>query len=65
MVKLDGGTYTMFGDNSRLDSTPKLIWGIMPRACWEIFQAVDYRSTSINHSIAASLSVSYVEIYGN
>jgi hypothetical protein len=53
-----GKTYTMFGDDDRNDTR-----GIVPRACEEILSAMQTRR-EVN-GIDSTLSVSYVEVYGD
>jgi len=63
-----GKTHTMFGncDEPFLCSNSNAKdWGIVPRACLELFQALDYRRVHLHKHMEASVSVSYVEIYGN
>mmetsp|Transcript_20309 Transcript_20309/g.42340 ORF Transcript_20309/g.42340 Transcript_20309/m.42340 type:complete len:753 (+) Transcript_20309:60-2318(+) len=67
-----GKTYTMFGPDDDAvfgdDSRPvasRQMRGIIPRACSEVLAALEWRSANIKPNITASLSVSYVEIYGN
>ncbi|GMH63872.1 hypothetical protein TrST_g9268 [Triparma strigata] len=67
-----GKTHTMFGpdddavfgDHSK-PATSRQMRGIIPRACAEVLDALEFRSTQLNLKMTASLSVSYVEIYGN
>ena len=40
-------------------------WGIVPRACFEVFEAVQFRENNLNLDIEAKVYVSYVEIYGD
>lgn len=69
-----GKTYTMFGpagdvgvgvdcsgDQKPLPETA----GIVPRACKELFDAVEHRRSNLNVRIDAQISISYVEIYGD
>ena len=67
-----GKTYTMFGPDDDAvfgdDSRPvasRQMRGIIPCACSEVLAALEWRSANIKPNITASLSVSYVEIYGN
>jgi len=40
-------------------------WGIVPRACSQLFGALDHRRKSLNIEIDASVSMSYVEVFGD
>mmetsp|Transcript_57494 Transcript_57494/g.69163 ORF Transcript_57494/g.69163 Transcript_57494/m.69163 type:complete len:649 (+) Transcript_57494:153-2099(+) len=71
-----GKTYTMFtsdhsvkcDEDDLFDASGKsgiASWGIIPRVCAEIFQAIDFRKENVAMGIGASLSLSYIEIYGN
>ena len=65
-----GKTYTMFGPSYtgtdyRRNYLGAITEGIVPRACREIFDAIEYRTHALNLKIVASVSVQYVEIYGN
>ena len=57
----------MFGpqENGSFESHLKESWGIIPRACSEVLEAMQYRRTNLNMLLESSLSVSYVEVYGN
>ena len=64
-----GKTYTMFGPTTSSgigshqdDLHTESEWGIIPRACHEIFHAIQYRRIKLG--IDAKLSLSYVEIFG-
>jgi hypothetical protein len=63
-----GKTYTMFGqhkhDYSHHDDLPRQ-YGILPRACSEIFQAIKYRTDNLKLTLTSEVYISYVEIYGN
>jgi len=64
-----GKTHTMFGPHCDFNlleqnKTPSS-WGIVPRACFEIFQAVEYRKQNLNLTIDTEVAISYVEIYGD
>ena len=39
--------------------------GIVPRACSEVFSAIEFRNKHIDLSIDTEVAVSYIEIYGN
>ncbi|CAJ1954421.1 unnamed protein product [Cylindrotheca closterium] len=64
-----GKSHTMFGPH---DPSNELMsfdqnssqWGIIPRACYEVFQALEYRQANVRIEIDASVSMSYIEIYG-
>lgn len=66
-----GKTYTMFGEDDfsfteSIDSClNKDRWGIVPRACFEVFQAISYRRKKLNFSIDSSLNITYVEVFGD
>ena len=67
-----GKTYTLFGvGNEPIWSLPQQrtsvpdSWGIVPRACQEIFEALDRRKSTCSLDIQATISVSYVEIFGD
>ncbi|KAL7532335.1 hypothetical protein ACHAXR_004567 [Thalassiosira sp. AJA248-18] len=61
-----GKTYTMFGaPESSHDDSHSNLSGIVPRACSELMSAVSYRKESLNLNIQCTVSVSFVEIYGN
>lgn len=40
-------------------------WGIVPRSCTELFNALEYRRENLGIDLKAEVSVSYIEIYGN
>jgi len=54
-----GKTYTMFGE----ESSSKKYDGVVPRACMEIFQAVNEKNEK--KFLQVELYVSYIEIYGD
>eukprot|EP00978_Attheya_sp_CCMP212_P009324 scaffold22023_cov47-Attheya_sp.AAC.1 len=64
-----GKTHTMFGPT--LDDTfwssaeSGYMQGIVPRACSDIFDILQYRKDNLNLTMEAKLSVSYIEIFGN
>lgn len=71
-----GKTHAMFGPPSPfaeggdeslgLDANKKVdAWGIVPRACSQLFEAIGYRRRSLNIDIDATVSVSYVEVFGD
>jgi len=74
-----GKTHTMFGppdcvdgvageaDGARgLDAARRREgWGVVPRACAEVFEAIKDRKTRLSVSVQASLSVSYIEVFGD
>ena len=66
-----GKTYTMFGPNDEefniYDSSVNMKekYGIVPHACEEIFEAIEYRKHNLKLMINASVSVCYIEIFGN
>jgi kinesin family protein 5 len=60
-----GKTYTMFGPEGDVSMKGKQFEGIVPRACAEVFDAINYRSTHLNFDIVTKTSVSYVEVYGD
>ncbi|KAL7433686.1 hypothetical protein ACHAXH_002144 [Discostella pseudostelligera] len=59
-----GKTFTMFGAPEMRSSSSNLS-GIIPQACSEIMSAVRYRKDSLNLDIECTVSVSFVEIFGN
>lgn len=59
-----GKTFTMFGAPENQGSSSSFS-GIVPRACSELMSAVRYRKESLNLDIECTVSVSFVEIYGN
>lgn len=66
-----GKTHSMFGANndengfSNFGTSIPDSWGIIPRACVEVFRALKYRRESLSIKIQSDISVSYVEVYGN
>ena len=60
-----GKTYTMFGPEGDTRFRDQRFEGIVPRACAEVFDALNYRSTHLNFDMNAKTSVSYIEIYGD
>jgi len=65
-----GKSHTMFGphDPSRESISFDQYsseWGIIPRACFEVFQVLEYRKANVKVDIHASVAMSYVEIYGD
>ena len=59
-----GKSFTMFGSSESYGSCSSFS-GIVPRACSEIMSAVRYRRESMNLNIECTVSVSFIEIYGN
>lgn len=64
-----GKSHTMFGPHDPRNKTMSFRqfsneWGIIPRAYQEIFQELTYRKENVKVDIHASVSMSYVEIYG-
>jgi len=64
-----GKSHTMFGPHDPHKKTMSFDqisnqWGIIPRACHELFQALVYRKENVKVDIHASVAMSYVEIYG-
>jgi len=59
-----GKSHTMFGPCGDGGSA-RATCGIVPRACREVLCALDYRSRGLNFEIRSSVSVSYVQIFGN
>lgn len=65
-----GKSHTMFG---RHDPSKESMsfgqysseWGIIPRACYELFQELEYRKANVKLNIHSSVSMSYIEIYGD
>eukprot|EP00526_Cylindrotheca_closterium_P004944 CAMPEP_0113637410 /NCGR_PEP_ID=MMETSP0017_2-20120614/19581_1 /TAXON_ID=2856 /ORGANISM="Cylindrotheca closterium" /LENGTH=632 /DNA_ID=CAMNT_0000548435 /DNA_START=53 /DNA_END=1951 /DNA_ORIENTATION=+ /assembly_acc=CAM_ASM_000147 len=65
-----GKSHTMFGphDPSKESMSFGLYsskWGIIPRACHEVFQVLEYRKANVKVDIDASVAMSYIEIYGD
>ena len=66
-----GKTYTMFGPDenaifgSEVDSRNKKMRGVVPRVCSEVLHALTFRESKLNSKFTSTLSVSYVEIYGD
>lgn len=64
-----GKTHTMFGlDENEVFVTDTGVndkWGIVPRACAEVFEALNFRKKHVNVTIESQVSLSYVEVYGN
>lgn len=59
-----GKSHTMFGlDDTSIFGADLINRGIVPRACQEILEAIEHRKKECN--IVGSLSISYVEIYGD
>mmetsp|Transcript_4843 Transcript_4843/g.9815 ORF Transcript_4843/g.9815 Transcript_4843/m.9815 type:complete len:731 (+) Transcript_4843:4365-6557(+) len=56
-----GKTHTMFGTTEKDSNTA----GIIPRACSELMNILERRKGTINLNLQCSVSVSFVEIYGN
>jgi len=59
----------MFGDNEfNLNGTDEKVpssWGVVPRSCYEIFKAIDYRKNNLNLKFDTEIAVSYIEIFGD
>ena len=66
---ISGKTHTMYGahefhfDKDKRQSTHE--WGVVPRACQEIFEAIELRKKNLNLNIEAKVAVSYIEIFGD
>jgi len=63
-----GKTWTMFGENKSLHvKGEKMLppFGVVPRSCHQIFDALDFRRRNLKIDIEAKLSISYIEVYGN
>mmetsp|Transcript_9644 Transcript_9644/g.13990 ORF Transcript_9644/g.13990 Transcript_9644/m.13990 type:complete len:613 (+) Transcript_9644:252-2090(+) len=64
-----GKTHTMFGpsggyfDSERQEKQQD--WGIVPRVCLEVFEAIEFRKKHLNIDIEASVTASYIEVYGS
>ena len=58
-----GKTFSMFGNVSVLNATRQEARGIVPRACEEIFAALERRRWL--NGIESEVSVSYVEVFGD
>ncbi len=57
----------MYGTNEFKLTSNKLpdSWGVVPRSCHEIFEAINYRKKNLNLNIEAKIAVSYIEIFGD
>ena len=62
-----GKTWTMFGEDKRYAYRRHQanMEGLVPRACREIFDAVKARERKLELDIKATVSATYVEVYGN
>ena len=61
-----GKSFTMFGaEASFADRSSRSLKGLVPRVCEEVLQAMRVRETTLNDTILSSLSVSYIEIFGD
>lgn len=60
-----GKTYTMFGPNDNSMLSNNMNKGIVPTACQEIFDVLNYRKKKLNLDIEAQVSLSYIEIFGS
>ena len=58
-----GKTYTMFGAQDDDFSTG--FAGIVPRACSELMEGLQYRKDALNLNIHCDVCVSFIEVYGN
>lgn len=67
ICRYSGKTFTMFGADNKsfVEGHASDSWGIVPRACSEVFNAIEFRNKHINFSIDTEVAVSYIEIYGN
>eukprot|EP00587_Corethron_hystrix_P002073 CAMPEP_0113327030 /NCGR_PEP_ID=MMETSP0010_2-20120614/18985_1 /TAXON_ID=216773 ORGANISM="Corethron hystrix, Strain 308" /NCGR_SAMPLE_ID=MMETSP0010_2 /ASSEMBLY_ACC=CAM_ASM_000155 /LENGTH=622 /DNA_ID=CAMNT_0000187697 /DNA_START=821 /DNA_END=2689 /DNA_ORIENTATION=- /assembly_acc=CAM_ASM_000155 len=56
-----GKSHTMFGNiyNNRWES------GIVPQACKDVLGALHYRKHNLNYKIESSVTISYIQIFGN
>jgi len=58
-----------FLDISHGSTTLPESWGVIPRTCYQIMNALEFRSNTkqknINIPIESQLSISYIEVYGN
>lgn len=59
-----GKTFTMFGAPEMRGSSSNLN-GIVPLACSDVMSAVRFRKESLNIDIECTISISFVEIFGN
>lgn len=55
----------MFGSDWKSDDNTFHNPGIIPRACSDLFEALEFRKRNLNLPIKTEVSVSYIEIYGN
>jgi hypothetical protein len=63
-----GKTHTMYGENDFKLHEKGVIpstWGVVPRSCHEIFEAIEFRKKNINLTIDAEIAISYIEIFGD
>jgi len=65
-----GKTYTMHGPNNTtltniIHPCTNDNWGIIPRVCNEVFSTIAYRRTNLNLTFTTSISLSYIEIFGD
>jgi len=57
--------YFILTDNWKKQKLNENKWGVIPRVCVEIFDAIETRKANHIFSIDSTLHVSYVEIYGD
>eukprot|EP00970_Alexandrium_tamarense_P017708 scaffold10795_cov193-Alexandrium_tamarense.AAC.11 len=60
-----GKSFTMFGGEEEAQTVRSNLIGIVPRACSEIMDAIRYRKEALNLDLECTVSVSFVEVYGN
>mmetsp|Transcript_12698 Transcript_12698/g.17497 ORF Transcript_12698/g.17497 Transcript_12698/m.17497 type:complete len:616 (-) Transcript_12698:187-2034(-) len=64
-----GKTHTMFGPGGGYFGDERAEkqedWGIVPRVCSEVFEAIEFRKKHLNIGIEATVTASYIEVYGN
>jgi len=62
-----GKTHTMFGPPSaKLTFTNNTSeWGIIPRACADVFEAIEFRKKHLEVEIDHELTISYIEVDGD
>jgi len=68
-----GKTYTMFGEqdfeSSRYENYSFMVgqkrWGIVPRACYDVFRILEERKNKLNFEIEMTVKITFIEVFGN
>lgn len=60
-----GKTYTMFGPPHKSLLEREELYGIIPRACRDLFDVLNYRREHLSVKIESTVAVSYIEVFGN